>query len=68
VEEKPENIKGAQELSKMIAENDGEEVHASKGIGVLPTRLTNRVLKDGIMESPVWVSWMIRGFIPFHTS
>jgi len=44
MEEELENVKEAQELSKTIAENEGEVVQGSIEIGVCPTRLTNEVL------------------------
>ncbi|PUU75456.1 PXA domain-domain-containing protein [Tuber borchii] len=55
-EEMEKAMKEAQELSKMIAEDEAKAVRGSTEIGVSPTSSTNGVLKDGITESPVRTS------------
>ena len=55
-EEMEKAMKEAQELSKMIAEDEAKVVRDSTEIGVLPASPKNGVLKDGITESPVRTS------------
>ncbi|RPA99434.1 hypothetical protein L873DRAFT_1767608 [Choiromyces venosus 120613-1] len=55
-EEMEKAMKEAQELSKMIAEDEAKAARNSMEIGVSPTTATSGILKNGITESPVRTS------------
>ncbi|CAZ82991.1 unnamed protein product [Tuber melanosporum] len=60
-EEMEKAMKEAQELSKMIAENEAKAVRNSMEVGASPATTANGVLKDGVTESPVRMSFDSKG-------